>query len=58
MEEWIAIYKGLRLPVLGLLLTAITVYVYWPSRKKRLEEPAQRMLEDLPPRRSETHHAK
>ncbi|MCE9596744.1 MAG: cbb3-type cytochrome c oxidase subunit 3 [Spirochaetia bacterium] len=58
MEEWIAIYKGLRLPVLGLLLSAIAVYVFWPSRKKRLEEPAKRMLEDLPPGRSETNHAK
>lgn len=58
MEEWIAIYKGLRLPLLGMLLTFITIYVFWPSRKKTMEEPAERMLEDLPPKGSETHHAK
>lgn len=46
MEEIIAIYKGLRLPLLGMLLIFITAYVYWPSRRKQMEEPAERMLAD------------
>lgn len=46
MEDWMGIYKGLRMPLLGLLLMAIAVYVYWPRNKKNLENPKHAMLED------------
>lgn len=46
MQEWIGIYKGLRLPLLGLILVAMTVYVYWPSHKKKLEQAKYNMLDE------------
>ena len=46
MEEWIGIYKGLRLPALGLLLIGIAVYLWLPRNKKRLEQARFDMLED------------
>lgn len=47
-EEIIGIYKGLRLPILGMVFLFITAYVYWPSRRKTMEQPAIRMLDDQP----------
>lgn len=44
--DWAGLYKFLRLAALALLLVGIAVWVFWPSRRKRLEEPARRMLED------------
>ena len=46
MDELIGIYKGLRMPALGILLLAITVYVFWPRNKKRLEQAKYDMLND------------
>lgn len=51
--DWAGVYKFLRLAALALLLLGIAVWVFWPSRKQRLEEPARRMLEDEDPRREE-----
>lgn len=45
-EEWIALYKLARLGVLALALLAIVIWAFSRKRKKRLEEPARRMLED------------
>jgi cbb3-type cytochrome oxidase subunit 3 len=45
-EEWTAVYKFARLCALALTLAGIAFYVYAPSRRKRLEEPALRMLEE------------
>ena len=47
-EEIIGIYKGLRLPILGLTFLFITAYVFWPSRKRTMEQPAVNMLSDQP----------
>ncbi len=47
-EELIGIYRGLRMPILGIVFLLITVYVFWPSRRKRMEEPATSMLNDQP----------
>jgi cbb3-type cytochrome oxidase subunit 3 len=47
-EEIIGIYKGLRLPILGMVFLFITAYVYWPSRRKTMEQPAINMLNDQP----------
>ena len=44
--DWAGLYKFARLAFLALTLLAIAVWVFWPSRKERLEEPARRMLED------------
>ena len=46
MEELIGIYKGLRLPLLGLVLVFIGLYVFWPSRKKEMEHAKYSMLDD------------
>lgn len=46
MEDWIGIYKGLRLPLLGVLLMGIAIYVYWPRNKKKLEQARFNMLAD------------
>jgi cbb3-type cytochrome oxidase subunit 3 len=46
MEEFIAIYKGLRLPLLGLILIGIAIYLYRPKNKKKFEEIRYSMLED------------
>lgn len=45
-EDWVAIYKFGRLALLAVILVAIGAWVYWPTRKQRLEEPARRMLEE------------
>jgi len=45
-QELIAIYKGLRLPLLGMVLIFITWYVYRPSKKKDMEEARFKMLDD------------
>ena len=46
MEEWVGIYKGLRLPLLGLVLIGIFIYLYLPKNKKRLEKAKYNMLHD------------
>ncbi|HMU82936.1 MAG TPA: cbb3-type cytochrome c oxidase subunit 3 [Leptospiraceae bacterium] len=46
MEELIGIYKGLRMPLLGVVLILLAAYVYWPSRKKDLEQARFNMLDD------------
>jgi cbb3-type cytochrome oxidase subunit 3 len=46
MDEWSGLYKLARLGVLAFTLLAIAIYLYWPSRRERLEAPARRMLED------------
>lgn len=46
MDELIGIYKGLRLPLLGMVLIFLTWYVFRPSRKNELEQPKYDMLED------------
>jgi cbb3-type cytochrome oxidase subunit 3 len=47
-EELIGIYRGLRMPILGVVFLLITVYVFWPTRRKQMEEPARNMLNDQP----------
>ncbi len=44
--DWAGLYKFARLAVLALALAAIGIYLFWPSNKRRLEEPARRMLEE------------
>jgi cbb3-type cytochrome oxidase subunit 3 len=48
MDDWAGLYKLTRLALLALALLGIAVYLFTGSRrkKKRLEEPARRMLED------------
>lgn len=46
MDEWIGIYKGLRLPLLGVIFMFIAWYVYRPSKKKDMEEARYSMLDD------------
>jgi cbb3-type cytochrome oxidase subunit 3 len=55
MDEWAGVYKFLRLAVLALGLLGIAVWLFWPSRKERLEEPARRMLEGEDRRAPEIH---
>ena len=45
-DEWIALYKLARLAFLALALTAIALYLFHPRRRKQLEDPARRMLEE------------
>jgi cbb3-type cytochrome oxidase subunit 3 len=45
-ESLIGIYKGLRLPLLGLSLLFIAWYVYRPRAKKELEQARFNMLDD------------
>jgi cbb3-type cytochrome oxidase subunit 3 len=45
-DEWISIYKFARMAFLAACLLGIALYVYHPSRRERLERPAQRMLEE------------
>ncbi|MBX7057656.1 MAG: hypothetical protein K1X75_06285 [Leptospirales bacterium] len=45
-ELLIGIYKGLRLPLLGMVLLFITWYIYRPSRKRELEQARFDMLND------------
>ena len=49
MDEWAGIYKFGRLAFLALTLFGIAIWLYVPRNKERLEEPAQRMLEDDDP---------
>jgi cbb3-type cytochrome oxidase subunit 3 len=44
--DWVALYKFGRLAVLALALLGIAIWLYRPSRRERLEEPARRMLEE------------
>lgn len=46
MDDWIGLYKFGRLALLALALVGITIYLFGKSRKKHLEAPAQRMLEE------------
>ncbi len=46
MEELIGIYKGLRLPLLGLVLLFLAWYVYRPSKRKEMEQAKYDMLDD------------
>jgi cbb3-type cytochrome oxidase subunit 3 len=48
MEDWGGLYKFARLAVLALVLVGIALYLFTGSKakKRRLEEPAKRMLED------------
>lgn len=48
MEDWAGVYKFARLAVLALVLGGIALYLFTGSqaKKRRLEEPAKRMLED------------
>jgi cbb3-type cytochrome oxidase subunit 3 len=43
---WIGLYKFARLAFVAIGLVAIALYLYRPSRRRRLEEPARRMLEE------------
>lgn len=45
-QELIGIYKGLRLPLLGMVLVFIAWYVYRPSKRKEMEEARFSMLDD------------
>ena len=44
--EWVALYKLVRLGILAITLTAITIWAFGRKRKERLEEPARRMLSE------------
>ena len=46
MEDYAGLYKFARLAFLALTLTGIGIWVYWPSRRARMEAPALRMLSD------------
>lgn len=46
MEELIGIYKGLRLPLLGIVLLFMAWYVYRPSKKAEMEHARLSMLDD------------
>jgi cbb3-type cytochrome oxidase subunit 3 len=46
MEEWAGLYKFARLAFLALTLLGIAIWLFVPSHKEQLEEPARRMLED------------
>ena len=46
MEDWVGIYKGLRLPLLGVVLIIVVIYLYLPTNRSRLEEPKERMLKE------------
>jgi len=46
MEDWVGLYKLLRLGLLAATLLGIAIWLYQGKRKQRLEEPARRMLEE------------
>lgn len=46
MEDWAGLYKFARLAFLALALLGIAIWLFWPSNRDRLEEPARRMLDD------------
>ncbi|MDH5716548.1 MAG: cbb3-type cytochrome c oxidase subunit 3 [Spirochaetia bacterium] len=59
MEDWAGIYKGLRLPILGVVLLYIIYYVYKPKNKKHIEQAKFSMLNDeLDPNLSEEFEKK
>jgi len=45
-EILMGIYKGLRMPLLGMVLIFIAWYVYRPRKKKDLETAKYNMLDD------------
>ena len=45
-EEWIGVYKLVRLGALAFVLVGIGVWLYRPSQRDRFEAPASRMLEE------------
>ncbi len=44
--DWVGIYKGLRLPVIGVIFIIIVWYVYRPSKKKEFEDVKYTMFDD------------
>ena len=44
--DWIGIYKGLRLPLLMVILGFIVWYVFRPNLKDKLEQAKYNMLMD------------
>ena len=40
-DHWASVYKFARLAFLGIGLVGIAAYIYHPSRRERLEEPAK-----------------
>lgn len=46
MEDWIGIYKGLRLPLMGVIFLLLVYYYYRPSNKKKYEDIRFTMLDD------------
>lgn len=46
MEDWIGIYKGLRLPIMGIVFFIVVYYYYKPSNKKTYEDIRFTMLDD------------
>lgn len=46
MEYWIGVYKGLRLPLMGLIFFLVVYYYYRPSNKKKYEDIRFTMLDD------------
>ncbi|MEM7179948.1 MAG: cbb3-type cytochrome c oxidase subunit 3 [Spirochaetota bacterium] len=46
MLELLILYKGLRLPLMGIAICYIIFYVYSKKRRARIEEPKYRMLEE------------
>jgi cbb3-type cytochrome oxidase subunit 3 len=46
MDDWAGLYKFARLALLFLALVGIAVWLFRPSRRQQLEEPARRMLEE------------
>lgn len=45
-ESWIAIYKGLRLPVFGIVFLLLAWWVFRPKNKGTFEEARYTMLDD------------
>jgi cbb3-type cytochrome oxidase subunit 3 len=45
-DEWIAIYKLVRLGILAIVLGGVAIWAFGRSRKDHLEEPARRMLSE------------
>lgn len=46
MDDWVGLYKFLRLAALAVALVGIAVWLFRPSHKERLEAPARRMIEE------------
>jgi cbb3-type cytochrome oxidase subunit 3 len=45
-DEWVGVYKFGRLALIAIGLLGVAVYLYHPARRRRLEEPARRMLDE------------